>query len=274
MINNRISDLSCDHDEFEKAKPPYESALRSNGFTADLTYPNKDKRAKSRKKRKRNIIWFNPPYNQQVKTNIGTIFLKLVRKHFPHNHKYSKIFNTNTIKLSYCCTTSMANIIKQHNAKILKSNKPSCQDQRQCNCRSKPNCPMDGQCLSKCIIYKAEVSTETPNSVPMVYYGASESEFKSRYNNHTKSFKHTKYRNETELSKFIWNLKDNKIKHSIKWSIAAHASPYRCGTRRCDLCLSEKLVIIKAQRKNLLNKRSEFISKCRHRNKFLLRNVK
>ena len=26
----------------------------------------------------------------------------------------------------------------------------------------------------------------------------------------------------------------------LKWSIAAYASPYKCGTRRCDLCLTEK----------------------------------
>ena len=41
-----------------------------------------------------------------------------------------------------------------------------------------------------------------------VYFGASQVEFKTRYNNHTKSFRLKKYAGETELSKFIWGLKE------------------------------------------------------------------
>ena len=59
----------------------------------------------------------------------------------------------------------------------------------------------------------------------------------------------------------------------LKWSIAAYAPPYRCGTRRCDLCITEKYIIARADQKHL-NKSAEFISKCRHRNKFLLKNIK
>ena len=50
--------------------------------------------------------------------------------------------------------------------------------------------------------------------------------------------------------------------------------PYQCGSKVCDLCLLEKVFIISADPDNLLNKRTELISKCRHRNKFLLANVK
>ena len=69
--------------------------------------------------RHRKIIWFGPPFSQSVKTNIGKIFLKLVRKHFPRHHKLHKIFNPNTLKLSYCCMKNISNIIKQHNATVL-----------------------------------------------------------------------------------------------------------------------------------------------------------
>ena len=41
-----------------------------------------------------------------------------------------------------------------------------------------------------------------------VYYGTSEGEFKSRYKNYTKSFRHRESMNETELSKHVWKLKD------------------------------------------------------------------
>ena len=54
----------------------------------------------------------------------------------------------------------------------------------------------------------------------------------------------------------------------IKWEIAKKSTPYKCGTRRCDLCLTEKLLIATADTSNLLNKRSELISTCRHKNKF------
>ena len=44
---------------------------------------------------------------------------------------------------------------------------------------------------------------------------------------------------------------------------------------KCNLCLSENAFIIKnLDDVNMLNKRSEFISKCRHINKRLLNRVK
>ena len=64
-------------------------------------------------------MWFNPPFSQNVKTNIGKTFLKLVKQHFPKHHKLNKIFNKNTLKLSYYCMKNISSIIKQHKVKIL-----------------------------------------------------------------------------------------------------------------------------------------------------------
>ena len=66
----------------------------------------------TRKNRNTKVIWSNPPYNQNVKSNIGRLFNKLVRKHFPENNKCHKIFNLNQLKLSFCCTTNVENVIK------------------------------------------------------------------------------------------------------------------------------------------------------------------
>ena len=41
--------------------------------------------SKQNRKMRRNIFWFNPPFSQNVKTNIGKMFLKLIRKHFPRS---------------------------------------------------------------------------------------------------------------------------------------------------------------------------------------------
>ena len=80
--------------------------------------------------------------------------------------------------------------------------------------------------------------------------------------------------NETELSKHVCNLKDHGLDNNLSWEIHKTASQYQCGSKRCDLCLSEKVSIICADSDILLNKRTELISKCRHRHKFLLAYVK
>ena len=145
------------------------------------------------------------------------------------------------------------------------------QQQRPCNFRRKDECPMNGDCLATNIIYKAEVSYE--NSIG-IYYGQCEGEFKSRYNNHTKSFRHVKHRNKTTLSNLIWKLKEENKPYELRWSIAARTSPYRNGSKSCDLCLTEKVIIVRAEPMGLLNKRNELISKCRHKNKFTLKAFK
>ena len=47
------------------------------------------------------------------------------------------------------------------------------------------------------------------------------------------------------------------------------------GCNYCKLCLTEKHVVLKSlDDPNLLNSRSEFVSKCRHDNKYLIKSVK
>ena len=133
---------------------------------------------------------------------------------------------------------NVKNLIKQDNSKIL--NKDWDKIQRPCNCRIKESCPLNGKCLHQCMVYKAEVRT---NTTYKEYYGASEWEFKSRYNNHTQSFRNISYINDMELSKYHWTLKTNGIDYHLKWSIKSYASRCKCGTRRCNLCLTEKMVI-------------------------------
>ena len=58
-------------------------------------------------------------------------------------------------------------------------------------------------------------------------------------------------------------------------SIAKKVPTYSNISKRCLLCLHEKLEIINySQPEELLNERSELISRCRHANKFLLRSYK
>ena len=135
-----------------------------------------------------------------------------------------------------------------------------------CNCRKKEECPMEGNCLASCLVYKAEVKTSDDKKV---YYGSCSGSFKERFSNHKTSFSNKNYKEATKLSKYIWELKSKKKQYEIAWSIVRKCAPYRPSSKRCDLCLTEKLVIIQARDEGLLNKRSEIANKCRHSNKFV-----
>ena len=89
-------------------------------------------------------------------------------------------------------------------------------------------------CLAKGIVYKATVAASS-NDDKKSYIGITEHTFKSRYNNHKMSFNHRKHAHDTVLSKYVWDLKDNNVKHSIKWSILKRSTPYEGGSTRCNL---------------------------------------
>ena len=76
----------------------------------------------------------------------------------------------------------------------------------------------------------------------------------------------------TELSKLIWDMKRKNAGYSISWSVVAQTPAYSNATKRCPLCLREKLEILHADRRMNINKQSELVAKCRHENKFYLSN--
>ena len=129
--------------------------------------------------------------------------------------------------------------------------------------------------MQKHVIYRADI--KAPNQPDMSYIGLADTTFKERWRNHDSSFKHPSRRKKTTLAGHYWNLRDKGIDAKdieINWNIIQHALPYQCGTRRCDLCLSEKLQISLGDKSKLLNDRSEVISPCYHRPKFLYSNLK
>ena len=84
-IEKRLSILSSSKDIFQESAIYYEKCLKNSGYKTKLQYQQPKENNQNKKKRKRNIIWFNPPYSKSVKTNIGRIFIKLISKHFPPN---------------------------------------------------------------------------------------------------------------------------------------------------------------------------------------------
>ena len=134
------------------------------------------------------------------------------------------------------------------------------------SCRSKTDYPLDNNCLTPKIVYQADVRNDT-NDEKKFYLGVSETPFKERFRNHKKEFTHKKYRNSTELSKYIWQLKDANIAPIVTWKVVAKVSS-DAKVNFCKLCLTEKVFIINALNDSqLLNKKPELINKCRHQNK-------
>ena len=98
--------------------------------------------------------------------------------------------------------------------------------------------------------------------------------FKERYENHKKSFRDKEYSTETDLAKYCRELKDKGAVPTVNFFIVKRVKG-KSLINNCSLCLSEKLFIIRnLDNVNMLNKKSEFISKCRHINKRLLIKVK
>ena len=101
----------------------------------------------------------------------------------------------------------------------------------------KETCLLDNKWVTPNIIYEAEISSNT-NDEHKKYLAAAETSFKERYSNYTRdSF--------LSLNPLFYHFSSKKF-FIIKY---------------LDNC-------------NLLNKRSELVSKCRHQNELLLCNVK
>ena len=273
-ISRRLTDISSDKASFANAKPLYDNALKASGFTEEAEYLEERKSAVrgKRRNRPRKITWFNPPFSQNVATNVGRKFRTLIRKHFPRSSKLYKIFNENTLKISYSCMPNMAAVIRQHNSAVMRGartvqeNPPS---EKPCNCRDKDRCPLNGVCQIHSIVYKATV---VAGEDQRDYIGLTAQTFKQRFYSHQQSFWDKKYQSSTALSKHIWSLKEKNTNFEIKWEVRKKAMEYQNTTGRCNLCVAEKLAIIRADKKTSLNKRSELVSKCRHENRYYLCN--
>ena len=97
-------------------------------------------------------------------------------------------------------------------------------------------------------------------------------EFKTRYNQHTSSFRLSHRSSATSLSEHILKLKENNTDHTVTWKILEKAQPYTPTTGKCNFCTTEKAYI--AYTHPSLNKQRELFSTCPHRRKHLLSNLK
>ena len=108
---------------------------------------------------------------------------------------------------------SVKNIISAHNKRLLNEDaKHHATQENTCNCRRKNNCPLEGKCQSKEIVYQATAINED-NNTQETYIGLTEGAFKTRYLNHTSSIskRKIKKRHRTEQTHLVFE----GIKHAV-----------------------------------------------------------
>ena len=256
----------------DKLHPPYQEALRKSGFDHKLEFKPPEPPKPKKKLRKKEVIWFNPPFSCNVKTNIGREFLKLLDRSFPVGNPLRKVFNRNTVKIGYKCMPNMAMAISRHNKKILQE--PDVRTKIDCKCEGGPqNCPVNGDCKDKWVVYSAKV-TENISGKSETYTGLTSRAFMTRRKEHLRDFEDPDCRISSRLSGHIWDLKDQGLGYSLSWSILDRAPPFNTTKRKCLLCLKEKHHIMYDREHSSLNKRSEVFNTCRHRTQGLLSNFK
>ena len=152
------------------------------------------------------------------------------------------MLNRNNVKVSYSSLPNFKSVINGHNKNILnEQEKPS-----PCNCRDKPSCPLKGSCQHKNIVYSYKTPDLKQNHLH--YIGLTEHTFKDRLYKHGNSFKNESKRNSTELSKFIWGKKKEKINMDLDWSILDKPKPYSPASKKCIYALQRNITSFSLER--------------------------
>ena len=210
---------------------------------------------RNRNQRNRNIIWYNPPFDLQVKTNIGKTFLQLLDRNFPPHHRLHKIINKSTVKISYSSMPNMTSHISYHNKSIIQESKKwQHQNPKKCDCQVAENCLLNGNCKQSAVIHQADVTPEIDKK--HTYNELTEGPFKERLFGHRTSFKYGKYKYKSKLSSFIWEIKNKGQNFEIRWSVIRGSNPYKVGSKKFNLRFWEKFHIMTEDKDKLLNERN------------------
>ena len=176
-IELRLSQLSVTEEIFKNSSKPYKEALTKAGYKYETRYQQKIRQnTTTTKNRRRNIIWFNPPYSANVVTKVGKHFLSSLDKYFPPRKEFHKIFNRNTVKINCSYMSNMNTNINSHNHKI--TSPKTIPKQRTCNCVDKAKYTLSQKCLINNIIYKAVLTSTNRRYREKIYFGTAETTFK------------------------------------------------------------------------------------------------
>ena len=127
------------------------------------------------------------------------------------------------MKISYRTTQNLQQIISAHNRKLL--NQQTSKQVKTCTRRAN-TCPVQGKCQEEGTIYQATVKHQSPDTgqeIRKTYIALAATSFYKRHQNHKSTFNHRTHETKSELSKYIWYLKDKGINYEINWKIIDRA---------------------------------------------------
>ena len=106
---------------FDEASPAYQRALEKSGYNYQLKYETANSQTRSKRPRRRNITWYNPPFSKNVATNVGRKFRNIVNKCFQSGRAPTeKNLQQEHSKISYSCMPNLESRIDAHNKSILR----------------------------------------------------------------------------------------------------------------------------------------------------------
>ena len=91
-----------------------------------------------------------------------------------------------------------------------------------------------------------------------------------RYRVSTHKYSFSTNKNKTVLSEKVKELRAKNLDPEITFKVLEQSKSYKPESKHCQLCVAKKFYIIYGTQKNKLNRKSEIISKCKHKNKYKL----
>ena len=99
------------------------------------------------------------------------------------------------------------------------------------------------------------LSSNQPNCKEKKCFRIAEQSYKGRLYNHNLSVRNEFYKNDTEICKELWKIMVKNYTPEKTWRIIRKCLLYNYNSRKCYLCLNEKLEIALYEGENLLNKK-------------------
>ena len=163
---------------------------------------------------------------------------------------------------------NIKSLIQRHNRRVLNTHNNMSKEEKTvtCNCR-KTTCPLDHKCLTENVIYEAKIRSKNEEKR---YIGSMGGIFKSRWYNHMSDIRNSNNTG-TELSKYVWKLKEKNVEFDIDWKILHKIGGNKIAKDICNTCNLEKYEIAMANKRTLLNKRNDLFSNYPHFRKLYFR---
>ena len=115
-----------------------------------------------------------------------------------------------------------------------------------CNCKIKNECPLGNKYNLDNIVYEAIISNkENYNNNKKAYIGMTSLNWKFRYCNYLQSFRNPTLKNQTALSRYDWDQIELGLTPIINWKVIKRSSSTNSLHVKSNLCLEEKICIVK-----------------------------